>query len=184
MVEANAIEIGIPWLIPISIMLFCNHVKWNHFLILRTFPDIEGEIINILLESRISNCSLIYDKYSILFFGIVTLAELWYDGRSIVTVETPSSLSISKVPTLSQVSEEKAAPCKSKIAFNWLQKVIFIWKGLKRDSKPVQTKSKRPRWSVWNHFNWWSWFRSPLGKINQGQIGGFSVKLSQIENLL
>ena len=50
--------------------------QMESFLILRTFPDIEGEIINILLDSRISNCSLIYDKYSILFFGIVTLAEL------------------------------------------------------------------------------------------------------------
>ena len=50
--------------------------QMESFFILRTFPDIEGEIINILLELRISNCSLIYDKYSILFFGIVTLAEL------------------------------------------------------------------------------------------------------------
>ena len=57
-----------------------------------------------------------------------------------VTVETPSSLSISKVPTLSHVSEEKAAPCKSKMAFNWLQKVIL--KKLKNDYlKSVQTKN-------------------------------------------
>ena len=58
-----------------------------------------------------------------------------------VTVEIPSSLSISKVPTESQVSDENAAPCNNKIALMGSIIKALLSKGL----KPVRSNGNEPR---------------------------------------